>query len=278
MQDGTQKDIRLVVVDLDGTVVGASNTINPAVIEAVQAVRDKGVGVAIATGRMYHSALRFHNMLGLSLPLMSYQGALVKDPATEEIHQHLTVDPTAAAELLDFFEQPELRHRVSIHFYMNDQLYVREMSEDTIAYSKRSSAKPNVVGDLRSILDQSPTKILAISNDTNLIDDMLLTLQTRYTPEQYYFTKSVDIFLEATHPQVNKGNAVRYVAEEIMGLQAANVMTLGDNFNDLEMLQYAGIGVAMGDAPDPVKAIANWVAPGVAADGAVAALERFVLS
>jgi hydroxymethylpyrimidine pyrophosphatase-like HAD family hydrolase len=63
----------------------------------------------------------------------------------------------------------------------------------------------------------------------------------------------------------------------MLGLESAQVMTLGDNFNDLEMLQYAGIGVAMGDAPDGVKAIADWVAPSVEADGVVAAIEKFVL-
>jgi hydroxymethylpyrimidine pyrophosphatase-like HAD family hydrolase len=77
---------------------------------------------------------------------------------------------------------------------------------------------------------------------------------------------------------VNKGVAVRYLAEEMLGLQPMNVMTIGDNFNDLEMIEYAGIGVAMGNAPEAIQAIAQWVAPSVEADGAAVAIEKFLLS
>jgi hydroxymethylpyrimidine pyrophosphatase-like HAD family hydrolase len=71
---------------------------------------------------------------------------------------------------------------------------------------------------------------------------------------------------------------VRYLAEELLGLQPNNVMTIGDNFNDLEMLEYAGIGVAMGNAPSQVQAIANWIAPSVEQDGAAVAIEKLLLS
>jgi len=270
-------DIRLIVLDLDGTIVGKTNQIQPAVIQAVQSAQAKGVQVAIATGRMYRSALPFYQELGSTLPLMSYQGAFIKDPATEEIHQNLTVSSFGAEQLLDYFEHPDLRHKISVHFYINDELYVREITDGTKEYVQRSLIQPIPVGDLRTTLATEPTKILALCDDPALIDQLLLGLQTRYTPDEFYFTKSVATFLEATHPQVNKGAAVRYVAEEMLGLQPAQVMTLGDNFNDLEMVQYAGVGVAMGDAPNDVKAVADWVAPTVAENGAAVAIAKFVL-
>jgi Cof subfamily protein (haloacid dehalogenase superfamily) len=270
-------DIRLIVVDLDGTVVGATNQIQPAVKQAIRAAQTQGVPVAIATGRMYRSALRFHQDLESSLPLMSYQGAYIRDPATDRVHQHLTVSRQGAEALLDYFEQPDLRDRLSVHFYINDQLYVREISEDTENYAKRSTIQPIAVGDLRQTLDTEPTKILALCEDPDLIDQVLTSLQARYTKEQFYFTKSVATFFEAAHAEVNKGAAVRYLAEQL-GLHREQVMTLGDNFNDVEMLEYAGVGVAMGDAPEAVKALADWVAPSVEENGAVAAIEKFVLS
>ncbi|MEM6521597.1 MAG: HAD hydrolase family protein, partial [Cyanobacteria bacterium P01_C01_bin.70] len=70
---------------------------------------------------------------------------------------------------------------------------------------------------------------------------------------------------------------VQYLAEELLGLTSDQVMTVGDNFNDYEMLQYAGVGVAMGDAPEGVKSIADWVAPSVEDDGVVTAIEQFIL-
>jgi len=278
-------DIRLLVIDLDGTVVGASNQLSLAVKQAIATAQAQGIAVAIATGRMYRSALRFHQELHLTLPLMSYQGAFVKDPATDTLLRHWAVPQEIGEYLLDFYEQDEWRDRLSVHFYINDQLYVRAINEETQRYSERSGIEAIAVGDLRSLLrrhNPNPpgeiTKVLAQSPEVDLIDQLWGSLRRRYSATELYTTKSVDIFLEATHPEVNKGAAVRYLAEEELGIQAENVMAIGDNLNDLEMLQYAGLGIAMGSAPDAVKAVAQWVAADVEADGAAIAIQKFLLS
>ncbi|MGI8502794.1 MAG: Cof-type HAD-IIB family hydrolase [Hassallia sp.] len=270
-------DIKLLVLDIDGTIAGESNDISQAVIEAIAAVKAKGIQVAIATGRMYRSALRFHSRINSTLPLLAYQGAWIQDPITQKIHRHLAVSREMAEKLLDYFEQPELRSLLSVHFYINDELYVRELTRESQIYAQRSGINPIVVGDLRSTLNNEPTKILALCDDTDIIKQMLGNLRSQYTPAELYLTTSVATFFEATNPLVNKGTAVRYLAEEMLGLQRTNVMTIGDNFNDLEMLEYAGIGVAMGNAPEEVQAIVTWVAPSVEKDGAATAIEKFLL-
>ncbi|NJP10971.1 MAG: HAD family phosphatase [Leptolyngbyaceae cyanobacterium RU_5_1] len=270
-------DIQLLVLDIDGTIAGASNNIREPVKQAVRAAQATGVQVAIATGRMYRSALRFHHDIGATLPLMAYQGALIKDPATQTIHRHWTVPKHLALRLLDHFEQPELYSLLSIHFYMDDQLYVRELTPASRDYGERTGVEPIPIGDLRKSLTTEPTKVLALSDDADLIYRLLNTLRDRHPPAELYLTTSVATFFEATHPLVNKGTAVRYLAEEHLGIQAANVMVIGDNFNDLEMIEYAGIGVAMGNAPEGVKKSANWIAPSVEADGAAAAIAEFLL-
>lgn len=269
--------VRLLVLDIDGTTVGESNALRPAVVEAVQAARQKGIAVAIATGRMYCSALRFHHQLQLELPLMAYQGAMIKNPDSGELERHWPVPKRVALKLLEDFEQTERTHLLSIHFYINDQLYVRDITPETAEYSNRAGVEPIAVGDLRQVLNQDPTKILALSQNTQLIEYLLNSFRQQYTPAELYFTKSVATFFEAANPQVNKGVAVRYLAEEKLGLTAANVMAIGDNFNDVEMLQYSGVGVAMGNAPDEVKAYANWIAPDVESDGVATAIENFLL-
>lgn len=269
--------IRLLVLDIDGTIAGISNDVRDPVKQAVQAAQARGIQVAIATGRMYRSALRFHATIGSTLPLMVYQGALIKDPASQTVHRHWTLSQHLALQLLDYFEQPELRDLLSVHVYINDQLYVREITAETELYGERSDIQPIAVGDLRKTLTQEPTKILAMSDDVAVIGNLLGSLRSRYTPAELYLTTSVATFFEATNPLVNKGTAVRYLAEEVLGLQPDNVMAIGDNFNDLEMLEYAGIGVAMGDAPPEVQAIADWIAPSVEADGAAIAIEEFLL-
>jgi HAD superfamily hydrolase (TIGR01484 family) len=121
------------------------------------------------------------------------------------------------------------------------------------------------------------TKLLALSGNTDLISQISADLEQRYTSDEIYITRSVDSFVEATHPLANKGEAVRFLAEDLLDLKADQVMTVGDNFNDLEMLRYAGVGVAMGDAPIPVQQAADWVAPGAEADGVAVAIEQFLL-
>lgn len=275
--DTQATDIRLLVVDIDGTIAGESNEIRPAVLNAIKAVQAKGIPVAIATGRMYRSALRFYQAVSSTLPLLSYQGALIKDPATSQVYRHWAISQPYALQLIDHFEKPELRSELSIHLYVDDQLYVREITPETELYAERSQVEAIAVGDLRQALAVEPTKILALSHNTDLVDHLLISLRQRYTPAELYFTKSVATFFEATNPMVNKGTAVRYLAEEMLGLQAHNVMTIGDNFNDVEMLEYAGLGVAMGNAPTEVKAIAQWIAPDVEADGVAVAIEKFLL-
>lgn len=270
-------ETKLLVLDIDGTIAGESNEISSTVVSAIQAVKAKGIHVALATGRMYRSALRFHAAVGSTLPLIAYQGAWIQDPQTQKIHRHLPVARQTAQQLLDYFEQPQLRSLLSVHFYINDQLYVRELTPETQLYATRSGIEPIAVGDLRQVLQDEPTKVLALSDDTVLIDQLLGNLRQQYTPAELYMTKSVATFFEATNPLVNKATAVRYLAEELLGLQAANAIAIGDNFNDVEMLQYAGIGVAMGNAPAQVQDIADWVAPSVEQDGVATAIEKLIL-
>ena len=271
-------DIKLLVLDIDGTITGHSNTLSVTVKEVIAAVQAKGIKVAIATGRMYCSALRFHQEIGSTLPLIAYQGAWIQDPGNDQIHRHLPVSREITQQLLEYFEQPDLRSLLSVHFYINDQLYVREITKETDNYQQRCGVTAISVGDLRQLLDHEPTKILALSEDANLTQQLLADLRLRYKPTDLYMTTSVPTFLEAANTHVNKGNAVRYLAEEMLGLESHHVMTIGDNFNDVEMLSYAGISVAMGNAPPEVQAIANWVAPSIELDGAAIAIEKFLLS
>lgn len=274
-------DIRLLVLDIDGTLAGESNQINAPVLEAIGQVQQRGVAVAIATGRMYQSALRFHQAVGSTLPLMAYQGAFIKDPHTDTLHRHTPLPRRLALEILAYLAPMEARNDLSIHLYIDDQLHVRAVIDDTKAYAERSGIEPIAAGDLATLLVDAPTlettKLLTLSDQTDLLSDILSHLGQRYPLDDLYLTRSVEYFVEATHPQANKGEAVRFVAEDLLGLKPDQVMTIGDNYNDLEMLRYAGLGVAMGDAPDPVKRGADWVAPGVEADGVAVALREFLL-
>jgi Cof subfamily protein (haloacid dehalogenase superfamily) len=276
-QDIPTQDIRLLVVDIDGTIAGPDNQVSDRVLTALQAVQAKGIPVALATGRMYSSALRFHAIVQSRLPLIAYQGAWIQDPQDQTLHQHVPLPTDRAKELLAYFAQPHLQPHISIHLYLDDQLHVQELGPDTQDYTDRAKIPPILVDDLGSLLNRAPTKLLAMSQDTALIATALADLKSRYPSDEMYLTTSTATFLEAAHPTVNKGNAVRYLAESVLGLSLSQVMAIGDNCNDQEMLDVVGLGVAMGDAPESVKSVANWVTANVEADGAALAIEKFLL-
>jgi Cof subfamily protein (haloacid dehalogenase superfamily) len=278
MSSTSTAEIKLLIVDIDGTIAGQSNQVSNRVKQAIRAAQSQGVRVGIATGRMYQSALRFHHEIGADFPIIAYQGAWIQDPATGKTHRHLPLTVEAARELIDYFEQSHLFDRLSIHVYRDDRLYVRDINPDTELYIGRSGIPAHPVGDLRTVLTDRPTKMLAMSEDVELINRLLVDLQQRYPKEELHITTSVPIFLEATNAGVNKGTAIDYIGKELLGIAAANVLAIGDNYNDVEMLDYAGIGVAMGNAPDDVQSRADWVAPNIESDGVAVAIEKFILN
>jgi Cof subfamily protein (haloacid dehalogenase superfamily) len=278
MSSPNPAEIKLLIVDIDGTIAGKSNQVSPRVKQAILAAQARGVRVGIATGRMYKSALRFHQEIGADLPIIAYQGAWIQDPTTGITHRHLPVPVEIALELIDYFEQPDLLEKLSVHVYRDDRLYVRQINADTELYLGRSGIAATAVSDLRTVLTDRPTKILAMSEDTDLIDSLLLDLRQRYAQSELHVTTSVPIFLETTQAGVNKGTAIDYLARAFLGIGAENVLAIGDNYNDVEMLAYAGIGVAMGNAPADVRSISDWVAPDIEADGVAIAIEKFILN
>ncbi len=278
MSSTSTAEIKLLIVDIDGTIAGKSNQVSTRVKQAIAAAQAQGVRVGIATGRMYKSALRFHHDIGADLPIMAYQGAWIQDPATGITHRHSPVPVEIARELVDYFEQSHLLDKLSIHIYRDDCLYVRKINADTELYVGRSGINVSAVADLRTVLTDRPTKILAMSEDVELIDKLRLELLQRYTPAELHVTTSVPIFLETTQSGVNKATAIDYVATELLDIEPENILAIGDNYNDVEMIAYAGIGVAMGNAPADVQAIANWIAPDVDADGVAVAIEKFILA
>lgn len=265
---------RLLVLDIDGTLVGRELQISSRVLDSVRRAQNLGVQVAVATGRMYRAALPYHRQVGSMLPLICYQGALIKDPSDGKVQLHCPVPIERTLEVIDFMEERQL----VVHLYINDILYVRSMTEASRRYGLRTGIEPQVVGDLRRILTAEPTKILGLTPDNLTTDRMLLELRQRYLPEVLYLTKSDPTFVEVANPTASKGNAVKFLAEEILMISAAEVMAVGDQQNDAEMIAYAGIGVAMGNAPVALQTQATWVAPGVEEDGVAAAIEQFILS
>jgi Cof subfamily protein (haloacid dehalogenase superfamily) len=177
--------------------------------------------------------------------------------------------------MLDQFEGLSLSDRISVHVYTNDDVYVSNLNDATIKYFEGANVEPIVVNDLRQVLNRETMKMIVLSDDDEVISRLATLVKNLESRTQVKRYKSLT-FLEAFHPAVNKRLAVSYLAEEMMGLRPENVMAVGDDFTDLDMLQYAGIGVAMGNAPEAVKKFADYVTTTIEEDGVARAIEKWI--
>lgn len=274
--DRTRPNIRLLVLDLDGTIVDESNCIRDSVAQAVGVVQSRGVAVAIATGRRYQSSLPAYDFIGSTQPLICFEGGLIRDRNTGIIHRHWPLEPRVVAQILDQTEDLSLTGRLSVHFYIEDDLYVSNLNDASSEFFEGSTVVPSVVSDLRPLLNRATTKVMVLSDDVEIITRLSNQLKDSDSRTRMRKYKSITL-LEAFHPTANKRLAVRCLAEEIMALRPENVMAIGDDFSDIEMLEYAGVGVAMGNAPAAVKARADWVTTTIEKDGVARAIERWIL-
>jgi Cof subfamily protein (haloacid dehalogenase superfamily) len=272
----TATDIRLLVLDLDGTIVDESNHIRDSVTQAVDLVKRRGVAVAIATGRRYQSSLLAHDLIGSTLPLICYEGGIIRERNTGFTHRHWALAPQVVSQILDHTDRLSLDGRLSVHLYVEDDLYVSNLNDASSKFLEGSTVVPIVVSDLRPLLNRATTKVMVLSDDVEIITRLSTHLKNSDSRTRIKDYKSITL-LEAFHPTANKRSAVRYLAEEIMALQPENVMAIGDDFSDIAMLEYAGIGVAMGNAPAAVKSCADWVTTTIEKDGVARAVERWIL-
>lgn len=263
--------IRLIATDLDDTLLDHQCCISPRAREAFRRAQEKDIYVTIATGRMYRSALPFALELGIDVPLITYQGALVKTSVTQEVLYHRPVPGNLAGEVIRAGEKEGL----TVNLYVNDRLYVNNDTPAARAYAGMARVPMTPVKDLLSFLNHDdPTKILMIGDEKKL-DDLWIQMEEKFG-DTLYITKSKPQFLEFTHPQATKGQGLMAVAD-LLGIKKEEILALGDSYNDLELFRHAGFAVAMDNARDDIKREADYVTCSNNDDGVAEAIEKLVL-
>jgi hypothetical protein len=267
--------IRLVVLDLDGTLIGADFGIGPRTQAAVRSARDRGVDVAIATGRMPSSAMVFAGPLGLTAPLIGYQGALIRTmpPPGRRLGRILVHTPLAAAVAREVIAWSRLRG-LDPHLNHLERFIIRADDPMLDDYSRFTGARAVLVPDYDAI-DHPVTKILAPGEEP-LVAAALVEARVAFAGRAMV-TISHPRFLEFAAAGVSKGRAVRWLARRL-GVPLEQTMAIGDERNDLEMIAAVGHGVAMPTAPREVRSVARYVAPPLEDEGAAQMIEALVLA
>ena len=233
----------MIAMDLDGTLLDKDKNIAEKDKSAVQRAIAAGYYVTLATGRMFRSALPYAKELGITNPLVVYNGALVKDPGTGKELGNWPVPLDVAQPLLDDC----LSRGIYIQAYIDDTLWTLKDCEQVRYYAKFARVSYEVKGDKIHHLPQPPHKLLAMTDDTA---GLRAELMERYAGRIKIVSSSKG-FLEITAPVTNKWHAVHTLAASV-GIQDEEILCMGDSDNDLDMVAHAGIGVAMGNASDGV--------------------------
>lgn len=265
---------QLVALDLDGTVVDHDLVIHPEVRETIAAAQARGVHVTLATGRMFGAAVPFARELNIQTPIICYQGALVRHPITDEVLYHATMPAKPAAAAI----RELLAADVFVIAYIDERHYIAARRPELDRYETfhPEGVEWVIVPDLPGLAQaHPPTKVLFVA-EPPVVERELARL-TEHFGEALVIVRSHAIFGELTAPGVSKGKALAALAERL-GIAREAVLAIGDQENDLSMIGWAGLGLAMGNAIPAARQLAREVVPPVSEAGVAYALRRYVLS
>jgi Cof subfamily protein (haloacid dehalogenase superfamily) len=260
---------RLIALDVDGTLLNDHHELTSRVRKAVRTASEQGVEIVLCTGRGSTSALLVLQELGLQGTLITHNGASIVDSETREVLYDTVISPEHAIRYVSF-----LRER-RIHFDMNTafELYVEGLAEDAAEMYRKLLARPI----MREVHQGFPERMvkLSIYGRKEVLDEV----ETEWLEWQHELqsVRSGDYFIDVQHLHATKGKALEQLAS-LRGIPREQILAIGNYYNDIGMIAYAGWGVAMDNSPLEVKAEADEVTVSNNEDGVALVLEQRVLA
>ncbi len=261
--------IKMVATDIDGTILGYNFIFNPAVKECIKNLCISGIKVVLVTGRMHYAAEKIAKELGISTPIVSYQGGLIKEQGEEgKVLYEKTLSPRRAKEIIRWAKE----NNVHINLYMNDVLYVEN---DNTAIKRYTGERyiPYKVCKFDDLKIDNVNKILAIDFTNPELVTSWVGFLSKKMPE-LYVVKSTPHFCEISNSAAKKSCAVEFLSK-MWGISKDEILAIGDQDNDIELIKSGGIAVAMGNGTQELKACADYITDDVVNDGFVKAVEKF---
>ena len=261
--------IKMVATDIDGTLLKWSFDYTPEVKATIKKLQKKGIKVVLVTGRMHCAALGIAKELGITEPIVSYQGGMIKEfYKCNDVLMRCDMDSEKAMEIIDWAHCND----VHINLYMDDILYV-EKDSDTIRKYTDARFIDYHVCKFDKLKIKNVNKILAIDfNDADRVTGWVRDLSKLYP--DLYIIKSTPYFCEIASKNATKGSAVEFLANK-WGIKQNEILAIGDQDNDIELLKAGGIKVAMGNSTDDLRACADYITDTVDNNGWVKAVEKF---
>ncbi|WP_160718651.1 HAD family hydrolase [Bacillus sp. USDA818B3_A] len=256
-------NVRAVFIDMDGTLLKASNTISRRNMEAINKLLNQGVMVFLATGRHYEVTAPYHQEIGLKTPMICLNGAAIHKAETGRAMQMKTIRLNE-----ERFHHLTAEYPCNVLIHTANGLYCKETNEEIDYWTKIGRIPPQFIGDLRQANYQDVLKYSVRTNTPSLELSILFKKEAAIINWHDGF--------EMVAPDVSKWSAIKSLLHSYR-LSPNEVVAIGDGPNDVEMLRSAGTGVAMGNASEEVKAAADFITGHHEEDGLAEFIERYLL-
>ncbi len=262
--------IRLLLSDVDGTLVTPDKVLTDRTLDAVEQLRAAGILFAITSSRPPGGLTMYIEPLGLATPVAAFNGAYITTPAGE-VTGEMTIDDDDATSLLALLEELGLQSWI----YRGEEWFVRDRNA---AHVQREAEvvrfQPQLV-DTFDAVSTNVTKLVAIDDDTTALANAAASIRDRFGT-RVSATSSQSYCIDITCPEANKGSVVTYLSN-MYDIAPNEIATIGDAFNDVLMFERSGVSIAMGNAVDDVKASATHVTTSNNEEGFANAVREFIL-
>ena len=242
--------------------------LRPRTLAALRAAEAAGLHVIVVTGRMVQSVRRFLAPAALREPVICYQGAVVADADGTGL-RHEPIPLALAREAI----AAVVAEGYGLNVYVDDRLYVSDVTEAARDYADFQHLEIHAVGDLLAWLDEPPTKLVCVG-DPDALDGVEMRMKEHFGA-RLYISKSLPYFLEFAAPGVTKGAGLDFLAAH-MGFAKERTIAFGDGENDVELVDWAGFGIAVSNAHDRVLRAADWICPSAEEEGVAQVLEALL--
>ncbi|MBC8079680.1 MAG: HAD family phosphatase [Gorillibacterium sp.] len=260
---------KLIALDVDGTLITDDHVLTNATREAVQEVCSKGMIVVLCTGRGPISALPVYEQLGAGGIMITHNGATVIDIAERRVMNDFRIEFADLKPLVDYCRDKGIHYDLCTPF----DIYVEHLSEQNRAMYAKFSQVPTVIPNFEDV--DEPKVKFTLSGMEAQMDQVEQDWPFIGCPLRKI--RSGVHFIDIINPEATKGNALKQVCDDL-GIPRAEVMAIGNYYNDIEMLEWAGLGIAMDNSPDAVKVSADAVTESNSKDGVAHAIRKYILN
>jgi Cof subfamily protein (haloacid dehalogenase superfamily) len=265
--------IRLVVSDVDGTLVTRSKVVTPAALDAIRRLRESGIKFTVISSRPPQAIRVVGNVVGITDPVPAFNGGLLVDPDLTSILREKFIEHIVVERILQRLAEAQ----VDTWVYTDADWYVPSLTAPKVEHEIHSvKYEPSVTRDFTHIRKDRVCKIVGVSEDFDRLADVEHRLQQEFCGAASV-SRSQKYYLDFTHPDANKGEGILLLSE-LLNIHTSEIAVIGDMENDTYMFKRAGLSIAMGNATPEVQAQAQYVTTTNEEEGFATAMEKFIFS